>query len=314
MPPPTLTGTSGPSQDLTKPERRLRVLLLAHAAWSAVLACLYIVGGDTTTLGFLPNSFAKDVLFVALSVIGAADVRRWGWTALVIAAGYLALVAGQAATLLIGGASGMDVPLIGHVSATVALLAWMAIDLGLAVLFLLWWSAAVRARHGLRYLHPVGFGALSALAEVVVDGPAELLTPDDVARNVDGYLASLQARGKWRVQGAFIGVALWPLLTARPPLPMLAPAARKQFLQRRFLDESARIALPRLLRRPLQTGVRTASQMAYSATTATRAPGRRSATRGTPTATAPRRRRRRRCRRCGRSPAHPRRAPATTRS
>jgi choline dehydrogenase-like flavoprotein len=263
MPPPTVTGAAPPPKEPTGPERRLRVLLLAHAAWSAVLACLYVVGGDTTTLGFLPNSFAKDALFVALSLIAAGDVRRWGWLALVIATGYLALVAGQVATLLFGGAPDMDVPLIGEVSATVALLAWMAVDLGLAVLFFLWWSAAVRAQHGLRYLHPAGFNALSALAEVVVDGPAELLTPDDVARNVDGYLANLEARGKWRVQLAFAAVALWPLLTARPPLPMLAPAARKQFLERRFLDETARLKLPAFLRRPLQTAVRTASQMAY---------------------------------------------------
>jgi choline dehydrogenase-like flavoprotein len=241
----------------------LRWLLIAHAAWSAVLACGYIVGGDTTTMGFLPNSFAKDALFVVLSLIGAADVRRYGWTAIVIALGYAALVAGQAAALIIGGAPDVDVPLIGDVSATVALLVWMAIDIALIVLFAAWWSAAVRARHGLRYLHPIGFGALSALAEVAVEGPAELLSADEVAHNVDGYLADLQARGKWRVQAAFIGVALWPLLTARPPLPLVEPAARKRFLQKRFLDEGARLKLPQWVRRPLQAGVRTACQMAY---------------------------------------------------
>lgn len=258
MPPPAPIPA-----DLTKAERRLRRLFLAHAAWSAVLACGYIAGGDTTTVGFLANSFAKDALFVALSLIGAADVRRWGWTALVIAVGYLALVAGQVATLLFGGAPDVHVPLIGDVSATLALLVWMAIDLVLVVLFFAWWSAAVRARHGLRYLHPIGFGALSALAEVAVDGPAELLTHDEVARNVDAYLADLEARGKWRVQGAFLLVAIWPLFTARPPLPMLAPAARKRFLERRFLDESARLALPRPLRRVIQAAVRTGCQMAY---------------------------------------------------
>jgi choline dehydrogenase-like flavoprotein len=260
-----MTTTPAPLTDeLAKPERRLRWLLVAHAAWSAVLACAYVVGGDTTTLGFLPNSFAKDVLFVVLSLIGAADVRRWGWTALVIALGYVALVLGLVVSLAVGGAPDVELPVIGgELSATLVLAGWLAIDVGLIALFYLLWRAATKARYGLRYLSPIGFGALTGLAEVAVEGPGELLTATDVARNVDRYLDDLDARGKWRVQGAFLLVALWPVLTARPPLPMLAPAARKDFLERRFLDERARLKLPRLLRRPVQAAVRTACQMAY---------------------------------------------------
>src|ERR1051325_9668101 len=137
--------------ELTSPERRLRVLLIAHAAWSAVLAIAYIVGGDTASLGFLPNSFAKDVLFVALSAVAAADLRRV------------------------------------RVSAPAALLAWMAADLILAVLFTWWWIAAVRSRHRLRYLHPIAYLSLVALAEVLVEGRSEAVTPTQVARNVDAY-------------------------------------------------------------------------------------------------------------------------------
>jgi len=116
---------------LHPPERRLQLLLAGHAVLSAALACLYLASGDTGVLGALPNSFAKDALFVALSALGAADVRRRGWFALLIALAYVALVAGQVATLLWGGAP--DVEVLGlHVSATVALLAWMAVDLVLA--------------------------------------------------------------------------------------------------------------------------------------------------------------------------------------
>ena len=150
---------------LTSQERRLRVLLVAHAVWSALLAMSYIFTGDTEWFGSLPNSFAKDVLFVALSAIGAAGVRRRGWTALVIAAGYLALVVGQIATLVRGGTAPVDLPLAGEVSGTAVLLGWMVIDLALAALFVAWWASAVRAAHGLRYLHPIGFLALASLAE-----------------------------------------------------------------------------------------------------------------------------------------------------
>jgi hypothetical protein len=248
---------------LTSQERRLRNLLAAHAVWSAILAVAYIVGGDTASLGFLPNSFAKDVLFVFLSALGAADVRRRGWTALVLAAGYVALVIGQIATLAWGGAPAQDVPVIGEVSATVALLAWMGVDILLAVLFFAWWVAAVRARYGLRYLHPVGFLALSSVAEVLIEGDPEVVSPEQIARNVDEYLASLEARSKGRVQLALIVLALWPLLTLRPPLPTLSPDARKRFLERRFVGPLSGHRVLRPLRPLLRVLIRTASQMAY---------------------------------------------------
>jgi choline dehydrogenase-like flavoprotein len=248
---------------LSTPERRLRGLLIAHAIWSALLACGYLLGGDTSTLGFLPNSFAKDVLFVTLSAVAAADVRRFGGLALVIAVGYIALVAGQVATLGWGGASPQDVPVIGEVSAALALSAWMAVDFVLVLAFAGLWVAAVRARHDLRYLHPVAFVALAALAEVLIEGRREALTPNQVARNVDRYLADLKARGKGRVQLALVALAIWPLLTLRPPLPTLSPDARKRFLQKRFVDEVAERRVFRPLRPILQALIRTGSQMAY---------------------------------------------------
>ena len=108
---------------LHPPERRLRLLLAGHAILSAVLACGYIVERrHRRARRFMPNSFAKDMLFVALSVLGAADVRRRGWTALLIALAYVALVAGQIATLIWGGAPDATCSAI-DVSATVALLA-----------------------------------------------------------------------------------------------------------------------------------------------------------------------------------------------
>ena len=248
---------------LSKPERRLRGWLIAHAIWSAALACGYIVGGDTGTFAFIPNSFAKDILFVGLSVVAAADVRRFGGLALLISAGYLALVVGQLAVLALGGAPAQDVPLIGEVSSTAALLAWMAADIFLAVLFAALWASAVRARHRLRYLHPVGFVALSALSEVLVEGRREMLTPDEVARNVDRYLADLQASTKWRVQLALVALALWPLLTLRPPLPLLSPSSRKRYLEKRFVEEIAKRRVLRPLRPLLQAAIRTGSQMSY---------------------------------------------------
>ncbi len=244
---------------LSTQERWLRNLLAAHAVWSAVLAGAYLWGGDTTTLGFMPNSFAKDALFVVLSAVGAADVRRRGWMALLVALGYVALVVGQIATLWHGGAPAQDVPIVGEVSATVALLAWMGVDIVLAVAFVALWLAAVRARLGLRYLNPIGFHALAALAEVLIEGRREVVSPEQIAHNVDGYLAALQSRTKWRIQVALIALAISPLV----PLPVLSPDVRKRFLQRRFVERIGARRVWRPVRHYFQAMISTASQMTY---------------------------------------------------
>ena len=248
---------------LSTPERWLRGVLIGHAILSALLAVAYLVDGDTRTVVGLPNSFAKDALFVALSVVAAADVRRFGGLALVIAAGYVALIVGEIAALIWGGAPPMDLPLIGEVSATAALLAWMGIDAVLAVLFTWLWFAAARAQHGLRYLNPLAFHTLAAVAEVLVEGEREAIAPRQVARNVDGYLADLESAGKNRVQVALTVLGLWPLLTARPPLATLDPATRKRFLQKRFVDEIVERRVFQPLRPVVQALIRTGSQMSY---------------------------------------------------
>lgn len=239
------------------------MLLIAHAAWSAVLAIAYIVGGDTASLGFLPNSFAKDVLFVVLSAVAAADVRRFGGLSLAIALAYVALVGGQIATLAWGGAPDQDVLGIVNVSATAALLVWMAVDLILAALFTWWWIAAVRARHKLRYLHPIAYLSLVALAEVLVEGRSEAVTPAQVAHNVDSYLADLKASTKSQVQLALLALGIWPLFTLKPPLPLLSPASRKTFLQKRFIDEISERRTFRPIRPYVEAMIRTGAQMSY---------------------------------------------------
>ncbi len=245
---------------LSRPERRLRGWLIAHAIWSALLAVGYLVGGDSSTLGFMPNSFSKDTLFVALSVMAAADVRRFGGLTLVVVAGYVALVIGQIVTLIWGGAPPVDVPVLREVSATVALLAWMAIDLALIALFTWLWMSAVRARHGLRYLNAVAFVGLAALAEVLIEGEREVLTPEEVAKNVDRYLADLESSTKTRVHLALTVLGLWPVV---PPLPVLAPDFRKRFLEKRLIGPVSERKVLRPLRPYVQALIRTATQMAY---------------------------------------------------
>ena len=248
---------------LSKSERWLRGVLIAHAIWSALLAVGYIVDGDTGTLVSVPNSFAKDALFVIVSAVAAADVRRFGALALVIAAGYIALVLGQIATLIWGGAPPMELPLVGDVDATAALLVWMGIDIVLAALFIWLWGRAARDGYGLRYLHPLAFLTLAAVAEVLIEGEREVVSPREVAHNVDTYLADLDSTGKGRVPAGLIVLGLWPLLTARPPLPLLGPDTRKKFLEKRFVKEITERRVLKPLRPFVQALIRTGSQMSY---------------------------------------------------
>jgi choline dehydrogenase-like flavoprotein len=248
---------------LSTAERWLRGVLIAHAVWSAILAVGYIVDGDTGTLVSLPNSFAKDVLFVLLSALGAADVRRFGALALAIAAGYVALIVGQGVALIWGGAPPLEVPLAGEIDASAALLAWMGIDLALAALFVWLWGRAARAGHQLRYLHPLAFYTLEAVAEVLIVGGREVVTPREVAHNVDNYLADLDSTGKGRVQAGLILLGLWPLFTARPPLPLLDPESRGRFLRKRFVEEVSERRVLKPLRPFVQALIRTGSQMSY---------------------------------------------------
>jgi choline dehydrogenase-like flavoprotein len=130
-------------------------------------------------------------------------------------------------------------------------------------LFTAWWVAAVRARWSLKYLHPFGFLSLIALAEVLIEGEREVVPPHEIALNVDGYLARLDARGKGRVQLALVALGLWPLLTLRPPLPALAPETRRRYLERRFVADVAKGRTLAPLRRLVRTMIRVGSQMSY---------------------------------------------------
>jgi choline dehydrogenase-like flavoprotein len=247
-----------PPERLTGPERTLRFWLLAHAAWSAALAISYLASDDTASFGFIPNSFSKDVLFVALSLLPAWNMRRLGWLTLALVAGYVGLVIGQGITLFWGGS-----PEKFGLNATLAMLGWMAIDIGLIVLFTWLWWRAQKARWGLRYLNPVAFASLKALGEVLIEGEREVVPPRDIARNVDDYLARLEARGKAKVQLGLSALALWPLATAKPPLPVLHPVVRRKFLERRFIGEVAKRRTIEPIRRIRQAAIRLGSQMTY---------------------------------------------------
>ena len=240
------------------------MLLYVNAALALAFVGIYVAGAlwDEEPFRFVVNSVAKDALFAALCLIGAADVRRHGWLALLVAFGYVALIAIEALTLAVGGQD--PVTSFGvTIQPLPYLLGWMAIDIVLAAALVHAWWSAERARYGLRSLNPLAFRTLAALAEVLIEGPREALTAGEVARNVDGYLHRLDAHGKRNVRLAFTVLAVWPLLVLRPPFPAMSPDARLRFLRRRFIEDVVQRRTLRPLRPYVQALVRVASQMAY---------------------------------------------------
>jgi choline dehydrogenase-like flavoprotein len=116
---------------------------------------------------------------------------------------------------------------------------------------------------GLQYLSHLEFKTLTALAEVLVIGEDERLTPDEVGHNVDRYLATFKARRKWVVRLALLGLLLYPLLKLRAPFSMMAPQKRLDFVKRHFMTDVAERRISGLWRTLVQAMIRVAQQLVY---------------------------------------------------
>lgn len=251
---------------LTRPERQLRMVLLLHALLCLGFCVYYIAGGfhDADPSRLVINSTAKDAALLAMSLLAAAHVRRFGWLTLVIVATYLVLMLTQVVVLARG--ENPDFSTLGvAVDGTFFVLSWFVADLALVVLLTVLYSRALAGRYRLGYLLVPSYLTLAALAEVLVTGEDEPVPPDQIARNVDRYLSQIPGRGRRNIQLALVGLTALPLLYGRLPFPVMAPDQRLAFVKRRFVREVAeRGGGPRrLLRRYVQPAIRVASQFTY---------------------------------------------------
>jgi choline dehydrogenase-like flavoprotein len=251
---------------LTGREHRLQVGVIVIGALSALFVVSYVAQGiaEGSEYPFVVNSVAKDVLFVALAVIAVGDLRRNTWAVVLLIAAHVALIAGLVIEALFG-----DIHHISHTFAGPGLgaettwIVWLSADILIVVVLSWFYESAQRERWNLRYLGNAEFVTLMALAEVLVLVDNDALTPQEVATNVDRYLASFEARGKWRVRLALFALAFYPLLTLHPPFSMMSPAARKRFVEKRFLSGVWERRMPGPLRTLVQSMIRAAQQLAF---------------------------------------------------
>jgi choline dehydrogenase-like flavoprotein len=253
--------------ELTAQERRFELLLRFFTAFFLAQALLYPALGlfGSAEFPFVANSFAKDGLFCALCFLAAGDVRRNGWMALLVAGGHVLIVASLLLVLATGSdrsvANTFGEPVGTSLSPTLQLLIWVAAASLVAVVLTLLYHSAAKARYGLKYLWPHQHTTAMAMAEVMVIGPDEALTPQQVAAGIDDYLSWFSARDKWKAAAAFSILSIYPLSRLRPPFALMSPDRRLAFIERCFLTDVLERRLPDWLRKFSQSVLTGAQQM-----------------------------------------------------
>ena len=253
--------------ELTAQERRLELVLRIFVVLFLAQAVVYPVLGlfGPAEFPFVANSFAKDGLFCVLCFIAAGNVRQNGWATLLVIMGHVLIVAALLLMLAFGNhdsvANTFGAPAGTNLSATLQLLIWVAgASLVVLILSLLYHSAA-KARYGLKYLWPHQHTTAMALADVLVIGPEEALTPEEVAAGIDDYLYSFSAHDKWKAGAAFSILSIYPLFRLRPPFAMMSPDRRLAFIERCFVADVVERRLPNWLRKFSQSILTGAQQM-----------------------------------------------------
>ena len=258
------------SAALSPPERRLRLVLRVGAAVFAAETLVYLlpalVGPATDEwlqLPFVASSVSKAMLLAGVAWVAGADVRRFAPAIPIIYVGTSVWVL-SAIAMLIWAETGTSYEIFGlEISIGQILLGGIALETGLTVLFAWLARSAQRGRYELAYLWPLSFRTLEALGEVLIKGEEELVPPEQIGRNVDRYLRTFRAQRKWIVQAALLGLYLYPLSALRPPLPLMSPEEREEFLRRRFLADVQRRTIRGVWRTLTQAMIRLASQMTY---------------------------------------------------
>jgi choline dehydrogenase-like flavoprotein len=254
--------------ELTAPERRLELALRFFAVFFLAQALLYPVLGlfASAEFPFVANSFAKDGLFCVLCFIAAGNVRQNGWATQLVVLGHVLIVSALLLMLTFGNHDSVDntfgAPLGTNLSPTLQLLIWAAAASLVVVVLSLLYRAAVKGRYGLRYLWPHQHNTAMAMAEVLVIGPDEVLTPEQVAKGIDDYLYSFSAHEKWKSKLALSVLTVYPLFRLRPPFPLMSPERRLAFIERCFIADVVERRLPNGLRKMLQTLLSAAQQLA----------------------------------------------------
>ena len=262
-PPPASPPEPAP---LTGAERRLRVLLLVLAGLLALAGLAYGAAPliDSTDqfaieLPFVTNSVVMCAALAMLAAHAALPVRRNMPLVTPVMAGLFLSVAVQLLYLI--PASGSRPIFDGEVEMRVVLGAGAGAALVLGGVLLLAYRQAWRRRYTLSFLWPGSYRALQSMADVLITGGSETITPREVADNVEAYVREITAHRRWVYRLALYGMQLAAVASRGVPLSELEPGDRRAFLEQSFRK------LPRwppMARNMLRAGIRVGQQLSFA--------------------------------------------------
>lgn len=141
--------------------------------------------------------------------------------------------------------------------ALVALLALAASPLWLPLLPWLVWCW----RRDVRTARAAGYRCLSTSMARTLIAHAEVTTPfpppagyEQVARNVDAYLAAVRSPRHWRTLVVLLALDFAPWLRGRPRLSRLGAADRRRFLDQHMRTTRGLLGIPALARQLVRIG------------------------------------------------------------
>ena len=229
---------------LTPQEQWMRRALYVLGVVLVGSAFLYEAG---PILGLSPELF-RELPFVTNSVVKVSTLamlcfyaahrmsRRLSLVGPILAAHVVSGVA-QVGFLLFARQAQLDATfdLLGR-TLTMRTILWSSIglDAAIAALLAVLYFPAWRARLQNRYFQPVEYRTLVSLAEIMLVGSEERLTPEQIAANVDQALARMRAPRRLIFRLGMIAIHYWPLASLYPPLPDLDPVLRAEFVAKRF--------------------------------------------------------------------------------
>ncbi|MES2880586.1 MAG: GMC family oxidoreductase, partial [Bacteroidota bacterium] len=91
----------------------------------------------------------------------------------------------------------------------------------------------------------------------------EIITPRQIALNVDRYMSSFTAKTKWVSKIAMLAIELYPLVFLKPPTSYMRPEDRKAFLKRHFYQDVALRLAPKFISVLVQAMIRMGKQLCY---------------------------------------------------
>jgi choline dehydrogenase-like flavoprotein len=245
---------------LTRSERFLWwwLVILAAVGFVAFIVAYLIDGLDGGgKFPFVANAVTKDGLFLAITLIVLADIRRFGWMTLFVIYGHVVLIFCLGLMLITGNASDASLMPFGgsatHGEGSARI--WLGADVFVVALTSLLYVLARRSRPDLRYLSPSRLATVRALSEVLIPDNRRRLDPERIARNVDLYLGDFHAKGKAKVKTALLFMA---------PLALISPRRRRSFIKNQ-LESEGTTALGRFVRRYTQPILGVGAQLVYLA-------------------------------------------------